>query len=117
MCTVRDTGVGMSADVRARLFEPFFTTKELGRGTGLGLAEVYGTARAHLGGVHVESDVGRGSTFSLYLPAGAATERAPDARLPAIAAALRVLVVDDERGVRRSACRLLRQAGHEVVAD
>ncbi|HEX7624977.1 MAG TPA: MASE1 domain-containing protein, partial [Anaeromyxobacteraceae bacterium] len=113
--SVRDTGVGMSPDVRARLFEPFFTTKALGSGTGLGLAEVYGTVRAHRGAVAVESEVGRGSLFSLYLPLDGAPASSPAPPREVACGPLKVLVIDDEPGVRRALCRALRRAGHEVV--
>jgi PAS domain S-box-containing protein len=113
---VRDTGVGMTPEVRARIFEPFFTTKAAGHGTGLGLAEVYGTVRAHGGGVAVESALGRGSVFSLYLPETSAADAAEQpARSDGARAPLRVMVIDDEPAVRRSLSRLLRQAGHAVV--
>ncbi len=69
--TVRDSGPGMSDEVRRRLFEPFFTTKPAGKGTGLGLAMVYDTATRHGGGVRVESRSGSGSAFTIYLPAAA----------------------------------------------
>src|SRR5207249_6073077 len=70
--SVSDTGVGMTAEVRNRVFEPFFTTKDVGQGTGLGLAVVYGVAQAHGGWVECHSEPGRGSRFDVYLPCGGA---------------------------------------------
>jgi PAS domain S-box-containing protein len=116
---VRDTGVGLSPEVRARLFEPFFTTKPIGKGSGLGLAEVYGTVRAHHGAVSVRSEVGRGTDVALLLPSVAPDCAAPRAPGPAPSAAphraLRILLTDDERSVRRSLALLLRASGHEMI--
>jgi signal transduction histidine kinase/CheY-like chemotaxis protein len=118
--SVRDTGVGLTEEARAHLFEPYFTTKEVGKGSGLGLPEVYGTVRAHHGAIRVESILRQGTTFTLLLPAEgdagrAASAEAPgDARTPA-PSGLRILVLDDEVNVRRSLGLLLRSAGHQVV--
>lgn len=120
--TVRDTGVGMSDDVRRRIFEPFFTTKPVGRGTGLGLAMVYGTAQRHGGHVTVESAPGAGTTFRLWFPvvATAAEPSAPETRSAAATrdeerdAGARVLVVEDDEAVRRLTARCLRRAGFAV---
>jgi PAS domain S-box-containing protein len=116
---VRDSGTGFSEEARAHLFEPFFTTKPPGKGSGLGLAEVYGTVKAHRGGIHVESAPNAGTTVTLYLPATApampaeasGADDGPRARV----APLRVLVADDELNVRRSLGVLLRTCGHEAV--
>jgi signal transduction histidine kinase/ActR/RegA family two-component response regulator len=121
---VIDTGVGIPEPARAHLFEPFFTTKGVGKGSGLGLAEVYGTMRSHHGAVTVETAAGRGTTFALLFPAApalavevaAAGARKDGARAEAPSQRrLRVLLADDERNVRLSLGLLLRTSGHEVV--
>ncbi|HVU53306.1 MAG TPA: ATP-binding protein [Polyangia bacterium] len=113
---VVDTGTGIRPDVIGRLFEPFFTTKEEGRGTGMGLAAVYGAVQAHQGIVLVDSTPGQGSTFSLMLPLtparevplARAVERPQDRTLG-------VLLVDDDAMVRAVVARQLAQAGFRVV--
>ncbi|BDG02289.1 hybrid sensor histidine kinase/response regulator [Anaeromyxobacter oryzae] len=117
---VEDTGVGMSSEVRAHVFEPFFTTKAVGKGSGLGLAEVYGTMKAHRGAVTIESTPGRGTAVTLLVPAagGVAISAATPEVRPAPGAplgGLRVLLADDEPNVRRSLGLLLRTGGHDVV--
>jgi PAS domain S-box-containing protein len=115
--TVSDTGHGMSEEVRARAFEPFFTTKPAGRGTGLGLSTVYGIVRQHGGAVTVESEVGRGSTFRVYLPL--TDERhdpaSDDAAALPTSGAETILLVEDEHDVRTLARDLLRQQGYTVL--
>jgi CheY-like chemotaxis protein len=113
---VSDTGCGMSAKVRARAFEPFFTTKEVGKGTGLGMAMVYGLVTQHRGFADLHSEEGKGTTVRLYFPATAALVQpaAPIAGTAAVGGKERILVVDDEDGVRRSAVRVLSRFGYAV---
>jgi hypothetical protein len=115
---VTDTGVGMSPEVQARMFEPFFTTKEPGRGTGLGLAMVYGVVRQHSGAIDIASVVGRGTTVTVRLPT--ATSAAETDLAPAKPAMTqdhhgRVLIVEDEEQVRDITARFLQRAGYDVV--
>jgi two-component system cell cycle sensor histidine kinase/response regulator CckA len=115
---VRDDGVGMDERTLARLFEPFFTTKELGRGTGLGLATVYGIVRQSGGHIRVNSRLHHGSTFSVYLPRVEGTGERDDefpGWIDRPRAAGTVLVVEDEVSVRRLACRVLRARGYRVL--
>jgi len=113
---VRDTGVGMDAATLAHVFEPFFTTKDVGRGSGLGLAAVYGTTKAHRGAVEVASEPGKGAVFTLHLPlVDAKVDRRGEEPAPAVEVRRRILVVDDERMVRDVLRRLLERAGHQVV--
>jgi two-component system cell cycle sensor histidine kinase/response regulator CckA len=116
--TVRDTGVGMSSDVRAHLFEPFFTTKGLGKGTGLGLATVYGIVKSVDGFIVVESEVGAGTTISVYLPevAAAAVPAAPaPPATKRTGGSETVLLVEDEAPVRVIVQRQLVNAGYRVL--
>jgi two-component system cell cycle sensor histidine kinase/response regulator CckA len=116
---VRDTGIGMDAATASHLFEPFFTTKELGQGTGLGLATVYGIVRQSGGHITVASTPGRGTTFTTYLPR---LEEGVEAAESGVAPAkLRtgsetVLLVEDEAGVRGVAQEILRSTGYIVLA-
>jgi signal transduction histidine kinase/CheY-like chemotaxis protein len=115
---VRDTGGGMSTEIMSRIFEPFFTTKEAGKGTGLGLAMVYAIASRHQGWVEVESQVGAGTTFRIYLPVSPVA--AADAVVPAASPTSRggsetVLLVEDEPTVRTFARMLLDRYGYRVL--
>jgi signal transduction histidine kinase len=115
--TLSDTGHGMDAATRARVFEPFFTTKPAGKGSGLGLATVYGIVKQSGGYIWVTSEVGRGTTFRIYLPefTGPATEL-PVAPAPASPrGAETILIVEDEAAVRRMASRALSSQGYAVL--
>ncbi len=118
LLAVTDNGTGMDEATRARAFEPFFTTKGPGRGTGLGLAMVYGTVKQSGGHVWVYSEPGRGSTFKIYLPRVAGlpdvAERAPAPAL--VGGHETVLLVEDEPGVRGLAERVLSEHGYTVLA-
>jgi nitrogen-specific signal transduction histidine kinase len=116
--SVTDTGTGMTPQVQARLFEPFFTTKERGKGTGLGLATVQGIVTRSGGSVGVYSEVGKGTSLKVYFPRADAEEM-PVAAPPQVRAASgvqTVLVVEDERGLRALAKRLLEREGYTVLA-
>ncbi|MEO7085766.1 MAG: PAS domain S-box protein [Gemmatimonadaceae bacterium] len=115
---VSDTGTGMTPEVQARLFEPFFTTKEPGKGTGLGMATVYGIVSRNEGSVGVYSELGKGSSFRVYLPRDEDTATV-DVRPPVIARPRvetgTVLVVEDEAGLRDLATRILERQGYTVL--
>jgi len=120
---VTDTGVGMSPTVREHVFEPFFTTKPVGKGTGLGMAAVYGLVRQHAGFVTVYSEVGRGTAVRVHLPA-AGTRHAeepgggadPGGQAIPWSGSETILVVEDEESVRRATIRSLSLAGYTVLA-
>ncbi len=116
--TVADTGVGMDEATQARIFEPFFTTKEVGKGTGLGLATVYGNVKQARGWVAVDSRPGEGATFRVFLPraAGAAEAAKPAAAGPRPTGSETVLLVEDEPALRDMAKRVLEGAGYMVLA-
>ena len=115
---VSDTGHGMDAATMARIFEPFFTTKEQGKGTGLGLAMVYGFVKQSGGHVEVDSEVGRGTTFRVYLPhieATAEPSESPARPPPAAGGTETVLLVEDEESVRELVRTILRSGGYTVL--
>lgn len=115
---ISDTGCGMNADVLKHLFEPFFTTKEVGRGTGLGLASAYGIAQEHKGWIHVESVVGRGTCFRLYLPLLEQPEvkpAAPPPTLPSKGGNETILLVEDEAALRLITSRALAMFNYQVL--
>jgi signal transduction histidine kinase/CheY-like chemotaxis protein len=119
--SVADTGHGIPAELQGRIFEPFFTTKEIGQGTGLGLSVVHGIVTSHGGRVEVSSEVGRGSTFRVVLPAlgfGPAPVARRDEALPepAQGAGERVLVVEDEDGARQGLEEILEILGYRAAA-
>ncbi|HEX2100559.1 MAG TPA: PAS domain-containing protein, partial [Candidatus Synoicihabitans sp.] len=117
--TVVDTGVGIPPEILPRIFEPYFTTKYVGKGTGLGLATVFGIVDQHGGWINVQSEVGRGTRFDLYFPLEAnsveATTPAPSASHDPSAAQGTILLVEDEDAVRRVARLTLVRAGYRVL--
>ena len=118
LMTVRDTGEGMSEEVQKQIFEPFFTTKEVGKGTGLGLATVYGIVKQHNGYITVSSKVGAGTTFSVYFPATARQVRLkPDERQEAVTFKGKgtILVVEDDEKIRVLLSRILQPLGFQVL--
>jgi signal transduction histidine kinase/ActR/RegA family two-component response regulator len=120
--SVTDTGTGMTPEVLARAFEPFFTTKEPGRGTGLGLASIYGFARQSNGTVRIESEPGKGATVSLYLPriddqaARGLSASAQESAMREAAAQRRILVVEDNPDVRDITTQRLTRLGYQVAS-
>jgi PAS domain S-box-containing protein len=114
--TIRDTGQGMPPDMVGRIFDPFFTTKSVGEGTGMGLAVVHGIVVQHGGAITVESTLGVGSTFTIYLPRGRATveKRTPSREGSTPQGTGRILFVDDEVTITHSMSLLLESLGYEV---
>jgi signal transduction histidine kinase/CheY-like chemotaxis protein len=115
--TVRDTGSGMDADTKAHVFEPFFTTKEEGKGTGLGLATVYGLTKQAGGHIALDSELGRGTTFYVYLPAveGGVSAEAHSATLSPARGWETILVVEDQEGLRTLVCEVLQKQGYRTI--
>ncbi len=116
--TVEDTGEGMSPEVMKRIFEPFFTTKEVGQGTGLGLASIYGIVRQHDGLMLVESESGHGTKFSVFLPRSEMEETQPADTAPRKSVAggnETILLAEDNEDVRNLAVRVLKKGGYKVL--
>jgi PAS domain S-box-containing protein len=114
---IRDSGIGMSPDVQERIFEPFFTTKEPGKGTGLGLAMVFGIVKQHHGWVECHSEVERGTTFDIYLPrlAVAAAPTTPPSEDGVRGGSETILLADDEEVVGRLGQTILERQGYRVM--
>lgn len=117
LLAVSDTGVGMDAATTARIFEPFFTTKEVGKGTGLGLATVFGIVKQHGGFINLYSEPGKGTTFRVYLPAG---DGAPESRVSTInektpTGTETILLAEDNEGLREAAQQMLERLGYRVI--
>ncbi|HEY3253219.1 MAG TPA: response regulator, partial [Polyangiaceae bacterium] len=118
MLAVTDSGTGMSAETQRRIFEPFFTTKEVGQGTGLGLATVYGIVQQSGGQIRVYSELGRGTAFKIYFPRldEVPSVRAPQSsETPVALGRGTLLIVEDDTAVRQVAARVLRDRGYTVL--
>ncbi len=115
--TVTDTGMGIDQETQERIFEPFFTTKEMGRGTGLGLASVYGIIKNHEGCINVYSEIGQGTTFTIYLPASRkAVRQEPRAATPIVVTGTgTILLIDDEKMIIAVGQELLEELGYDVL--
>jgi len=118
MLAVTDSGTGMDPEIQRRIFEPFFTTKEVGKGTGLGLATVYGIVQQSGGQIRVHSELGRGTSFKIYFPrlceVPAMREPQPEST-PALGGSGTLLIVEDDPAVRQVAARVLRDRGYTVL--
>ncbi|MDI1242521.1 MAG: PAS domain S-box protein [bacterium] len=118
MIVIEDTGTGMAPEVASRIFDPFFTTKELGKGTGLGLSTALTILRSHGGFVHVDSEPGRGTRFTIYLPVADSEAHAPERSIDlqySRGNGQLVLVVDDEKNIRDITSATLQQFGYEAL--
>jgi CheY-like chemotaxis protein len=114
--SITDIGVGMDKETQKRIFDPFFTTKEMGRGTGLGLASVYGIIKNHDGFIDVKSKKGEGSTFNIFLPVTSKNiQKDPHVREEALKGRETLLVVDDEEMILDVNRKILKQLGYGVL--
>jgi len=119
LLTVSDSGCGMDAEMLSHLFEPFYTTKEMGKGTGLGLAMVYGAVKQNNGFISVSSEPDRGTTFRIYLPqyaSNAAPMREPQQVPPPVTVGDTILLVEDEPAILKMTTRMLEKIGYVVIA-
>ena len=116
--TVTDTGIGIDQETRERIFEPFFTTKEMGRGTGLGLASVYGVIKNHEGYINVYSEIDQGTTFTIYLPASRKKiQKQTEKAVASVALGTgTLLLVDDEEMIIKVGKELLQELGYQVMS-
>ena len=115
--SVTDTGAGIDMETSEKIFEPFFTTKEVGKGTGLGLSMVYGIIKQHEGYIHVYSEPGHGTTFSIYFPLlqGKADETEPDEMRPIERGTETMLLAEDNDEVRTGTKTMLEEFGYKVI--
>ena len=115
--TVSDTGVGIDKEIQDRIFEPFFTTKEMGRGTGLGLASVYGVIKNHGGYINVYSELNRGTSFTIYLPVSRKKiQKEIEKTVPTLTMGSgTILLIDDEEMIIKVGKELLQELGYEVL--
>lgn len=114
---ISDTGTGIPAEISSKIFDPFFTTKETGKGTGLGLSMVYGIVKEHKGVINVDSQLGKGTTFEIYLPASKKIFRAIDKSYSDLTAGHeKILVVDDEEDILSFIRDILERKGYKVIA-
>lgn len=114
---ISDTGTGMDRETQSKIFEPFFTTKEPGKGTGLGLATIYGIVRQHLGHIWLYSEPGKGTTFNIYFPQAARQpeNRKTGERKNSRSGADTIMVVEDQEQVRKMICLMLKQQGYFIL--
>jgi signal transduction histidine kinase/ActR/RegA family two-component response regulator len=115
MISITDTGVGMTEEMKAKIFEPFYTTKEVGRGTGLGLSSVYGTVRNHGGTVEVYSELGKGTTFKVYLPVAETFQYDENKKIDeTIKGSGKILFIDDDEATRFMTSEIIKELGYSV---
>ncbi len=115
--SIIDTGIGMDEKIRQKIFEPFFSTKEIGKGTGLGLASVYGAVKQHHGYITVSSEPGRGAQFDIYLPVMEKEKKSDTRQIEEkpVSGTGTIMVIDDEAGIRDTVEELLKSIGYTVI--